>query len=122
MLTFPFISKLDAIYHYWIALENLTAIYVSLTICFVLLVMSLKLHALGESLNTFFPHFRRGWLYIVLTVLCYAGASIIPNWRDVEHFLFNSIVIRLYAMFVFPVICLAAARVNLTKAGVRSAR
>lgn len=62
-LTLPFISKMDSVYHYWIVFENLTALFVSVTMLYVLLIMAMKLHALGESLKCLFPRLKSAWIY-----------------------------------------------------------
>lgn len=120
-LTFPYVSKMDSIYHYWIVFENMTAIFISVTMFYVLLVMAMKLHALGESVKSLFPAFKSSWIYVVLSVLFYAAASAIPSWRDLEHQAFNSIGLRMYTMFGFPALGLGSLLLKRKRLEKRSA-
>ncbi|SDS30967.1 Spore germination protein [Paenibacillaceae bacterium GAS479] len=116
-LTFPFVSKMDSIYQYWIILENLTAIFLSSTMLCLLLVIALKLKALMSITTSIWPKVSIKWGLAVVTVIVYIAAELIPEWRDLEKWVFNSYFLRFYAMFVFPGITLAGLHFKQRKAG-----
>ncbi len=111
-LTLPFISKMDSVYHYWIVFENLTALFVSVTMLYVLLIMALKLHALGESIKSLFPRAKAVWIYSAIVLLVYAAASSLPSWRAVEGSIFYNVGLRMYALFGFPLLGMAALTIR----------
>jgi len=119
-LTLPYISKMDSVYHYWVVFENLTALFVSVTMLYVLLVMALKLHALGESVKSLFPRANPIWIYGIVVLLVYASASALPSWRAVEGTIFYTLGLRLYALFGFPLLGLALLSVRERKRKVAS--
>ncbi|QHT61048.1 GerAB/ArcD/ProY family transporter [Paenibacillus lycopersici] len=106
-LTFPFVSKMDAIYHYWIVFENMTAMFVSVTMLYVLLILALKMHALGESFQLMMPRVNAALIYGVLLVAVYWGATAISSWRVVEDLMIVTVGLRLYVLFVFPLLGMA---------------
>jgi spore germination protein KB len=103
-LTVPFVSKMDSIYHYWVIIENLAAVFVAATLLYILIVIALKLRALGEFIRTFLPRTGNKLVYLVLSLAVFAAATLLPSWRDVELLLFMTAGVRLYVMFVFPVL------------------
>jgi Spore germination protein. len=107
-LTFPFISKMDSISHYWILFENLTAIFVSVTMFYILIVMSMKLHAVGEIFTVLIPWVNTRLLYAGLFLVMYAAATLLTSWRAVEEITVLTIGFRLYVMFVFPLLGMLA--------------
>ncbi|MBA2943547.1 GerAB/ArcD/ProY family transporter [Paenibacillus sp. CGMCC 1.16610] len=106
-LTFPFISKMDSIYHYWIVFESMTAIFVSVTMLYVLITMALQLHALGEMIKTLMPRAHNGLIYVIIFIFVYTAATLLSSWREVEHIVLVTIAIRLYIMFAFPLLGMA---------------
>ncbi|RKP58211.1 hypothetical protein D7Z26_01550 [Cohnella endophytica] len=116
-LTFPFVTKMDTIYHYWIIFDNLTAIFVSVTMLYVLLIMALKLHALGDTVKTLMPKAKNGFIYLGLFIVVYAAATFLPSWRELEHVIILTVGIRLYIMFIFPLLGMAALIVAQRRGG-----
>ncbi|NOU99400.1 GerAB/ArcD/ProY family transporter [Paenibacillus planticolens] len=106
-LTFPFVSKMDSIYHYWVVFENMTAIFVSVTMLYVLLIMALQLHALGETIKSLMPRAKTGLIYVIIFIVVYSVATYLSSWRAVEQIVFITVGIRLYMMFVFPLLGMA---------------
>ncbi|WP_168123503.1 GerAB/ArcD/ProY family transporter [Paenibacillus sp. HB172176] len=107
-LTFPFISKMDTITHYWLVFENLTAIFVSAIMFYLLLIMALKLHAIGEMMKIFMPRANKKILYTCLSLIVYAAATAIPSWRTVENMILLTFGCRFYVMFFFPLLGMLA--------------
>ncbi|NIK69665.1 MULTISPECIES: GerAB/ArcD/ProY family transporter [unclassified Paenibacillus] len=107
-LTMPFISKMDSVSHYWIVFENLTAFYVSITMLYILVIMALKMHAIGEMFSTLWPRANRPVIYAVALLAVYATATLVTSWREIESITVLTIGIRLYVMFVFPLLGMLA--------------
>lgn len=103
-LTLPFISKMDSISHYWIVFENLTAIFVSVTMLYVLLIMALKLHAVGEMFTVLMPRANMQVIYAVIFIIVYAAATVLASWKVVENIILLTIGFRFYVMFIFPLL------------------
>jgi|GEM_PF-1093271 len=117
-LTFPFVSKMDSIYHYWIAVENLAAVFVSVTMFYVLILMALKLHALGETFKALAPRVPSGVIYAGLVVVVYTFATVLSSWRALEDVVLYTAGVRLYTLFGFPLLgiaILAAGKKRQTK-------
>ncbi|SET21157.1 GerAB/ArcD/ProY family transporter [Paenibacillus sp. NFR01] len=111
-LILPYVSKLDSVYHYWIILENLTAVLLSNMMIYVLFVLSLKLHVMGQMLQDFFPSWRKRWIFGTLGVVMYTASVMIPSWAALIHLLHLMTGLRLYAMFGFPLLALTAFAVS----------
>ncbi|WP_201007004.1 GerAB/ArcD/ProY family transporter [Paenibacillus glycanilyticus] len=107
-LTFPFISKMDSISHYWILFENLTAIFVSVTMFYLFIIIALKLHAIGEMVAVIMPRANKRWIHSGAFLVVYASATLLVSWRVVENITILTIGLRLYVMFVFPLLGLLA--------------
>ncbi|WP_041613289.1 GerAB/ArcD/ProY family transporter [Paenibacillus sp. JDR-2] len=107
-LTVPFISKMDSVSHYWILFENLTAIFVSVTMFYILVIMALKMHAIGEMFSTLMPRANRPVIYAVALLAVYTAATMLTSWREIESITIVTIGIRLYVMFVFPLLGMLA--------------
>jgi len=106
-LTVPFVSKMDSIYHYWVIVDNLGAIFVATSMLYVLVVMALKLHALNETMRTFLPPLGSKIASTSLLLAVFITATFIPSWRDIELVLMLTAGLRLYVMFVFPLLGMA---------------
>lgn len=106
-LVLPYVSEIDTIFHYWVVLENLTAVYVSNTMIYVLLALSLKLHALGRTVELLFPSWNKNWIYLLLGAAVYAAAIAVPSWQSIERWIIDTTGLRMYAMFGFPLLILA---------------
>lgn len=103
-LTVPFVSKMDSVYHYWVIVENLGAIFVSMSLLYVLIIMALKLHALGNAMQTFVLARSNRLLYAVVSIIVLVAATVLPSWRDLELVMGLTAGLRLYVMFVFPLL------------------
>ncbi|MCM3630837.1 GerAB/ArcD/ProY family transporter [Paenibacillus glycanilyticus] len=103
-LTFPFISKMDAISHYWVLVENLTAIFVSVTMFYILVIMALKLRAVGEMFSGLIPRANIRIIYALAFLAVYTAATLLTSWRTVEEITLLTIGFRLYVMFIFPLL------------------
>ncbi|GBF73950.1 spore germination protein [Paenibacillus sp. 598K] len=106
-LTVPFVSKMDSIYHYWVIVENLGAIFVTVSLLYVLVILALKLHVLNETVRTFLPPRSSKMTGAVLVLAVFLTATFIPSWRDVELVMVLTAGLRLYVMFVFPLLGIA---------------
>ncbi|MGN7455683.1 GerAB/ArcD/ProY family transporter [Paenibacillus pasadenensis] len=109
-LTFPFVTKMDSVYQYWIVFENLTSIFLSATMFCLLVVMALKLRTIGSVAHGLWPKLPVSKLVLTASAVVFAVATWIPEWRIIESWLFNSLVIRMYVMFAFPLLLLAAGK------------
>ena len=112
-LELPFISKMDSIYHYWIIFENLTAFFVSVAMFYLLVVLSLKMRALGEAVKSLFPRWGVLWIYGCFFVLLYAGSNLIPSWEVLKDSYYWSSGLRIYTMFGFPLLALAGYKLGM---------
>ncbi|WP_336776390.1 GerAB/ArcD/ProY family transporter [Paenibacillus sp. MMO-58] len=107
-LTVPFISKMDTVSHYWILFENLTAFFVSVTMLYILVIMALKMHAIGEMFSTLWPRANRPVIYAGALLAVYAAATLVTSWREIESIVLITIGLRFYVMFVFPLLGILA--------------
>ncbi|WP_336788919.1 GerAB/ArcD/ProY family transporter [Paenibacillus sp. MMO-177] len=107
-LTVPVISKMDSVSHYWVLFENLTAIFVSVTMFYILVIMALKMHVIGEMFSTLMPRANRPVIYAGALLAVYAAATLVTSWREIESITIITIGIRLYVMFIFPLLGLLA--------------
>lgn len=121
-LTFPFISKMDSVSHYWIVFENLTAIFVSITMLYVLLIMALKMHAAGEMILAVAPRMQARFVYAGIVIAVYTVATALVSWRAMEDMIAFSAVLRLYVMFAFPLLGMAALLYGRQRAGKEGGR
>ncbi|MEK3910110.1 GerAB/ArcD/ProY family transporter [Paenibacillus sp. FSL H7-0331] len=111
-LTFPYITKMDSISHYWLVIENLTAVFVSVSMLYVILAMALMIHCFVVGIRTLFPKFKENLLYIVTGVLTYGLALIIPSWNWIEQAVIWATPLRLYVVFVIPAAILIKYRIQ----------
>ncbi|QJC51098.1 GerAB/ArcD/ProY family transporter [Paenibacillus albicereus] len=109
-LTFPFVTKMDSVYQYWIVFENLTAIFLSATMLSVMIVLALKLRAIGSMASGLWPRLPADKLILGGALAVFALSTLIPEWRDVESWVFHCIALRLYALFAFPLLLLIVQR------------
>lgn len=116
-LSFPFVSKMDSIYQYWIIFENLTAVFLSAALMCILLILALKLKSIECILKGIWPKLSSKWIIMISAAIVFFISLLIPEWRNIERWLFNSAFLRLYAMFVFPAALFAAIYIKQGKAG-----
>lgn len=100
-LTFPFLSKLDSISHYWLVIENLTAVFLSVVILLVILTLSLMLHSLAAALRALLPFLPLRFAYAVVGAGTYVSALLIPSWRWIEKGIWTDTPVRIY-LVLFP--------------------
>ncbi|SFL22334.1 spore germination protein (amino acid permease) [Paenibacillus sp. 1_12] len=111
-LTFPYITKMDSISHYWLVIENLTAVFVSVSMIYVILTIALMIHCFVVGVRTFFPKWNENLLYMITGVLTYSSALIIPSWNWIEKAVIVATPIRLYVIFVIPLAVLIKYRLQ----------
>ncbi|MBO9610612.1 MAG: GerAB/ArcD/ProY family transporter [Paenibacillaceae bacterium] len=116
-MTLPFISKMDSIYHYWFVFQNATSIFVSIAMLYVLFVLALMLHALGETIQPFVPRAKAWLIYGLLLVVVYAAATALASWRELEQLMLTTIGLRFYMMFLFPLLGMLILRRSPDKIG-----
>ncbi|MCM3749182.1 GerAB/ArcD/ProY family transporter [Paenibacillus pasadenensis] len=116
-LSFPVVSKMDAIYEYWIIFENLTAIFLSATLLCILLVLALQLKAVERIVTGIWTKLPGVWVVAATMLLVFFIALFIPEWRNMERFIINSVFLRLYSMFLFPSIVMLCYFIKQRKAG-----
>lgn len=105
-LTFPFLSKLDSISHYWLVIENLTAVFVSVVILLVILTLSLMLHSLSAALRALLPFVPLRFACAAVGAATYVSALLIPSWGWIEKGIWNDTPVRLYLVLFPPAVWL----------------
>ncbi|WP_240417124.1 GerAB/ArcD/ProY family transporter [Paenibacillus periandrae] len=111
-LTFPYITKMDSISHYWLVIENLTAVFVSVSMLYVILAMALMIYCFVIGVRALFPRFKENWLYITTGLWAYGLALIIPSWNWMEQAVIWATPLRLYVVFVIPTAILIKYRIQ----------
>lgn len=110
-LTVPFVSKMDSIYHYWIIVDNLAALFVSAVMLHILIVLAIKQYFLEYIIRKLMPSADRRLLSILGFLLVYGGATWLPSWRSMEHFLTLGVALRGYVLILFPLLVMAALHI-----------
>lgn len=111
-LTFPYISKMDSISKYGLVFENLTAIFISVSILYVILTVAMMINCLGVGVQALFPKWQRKWVYVCIGILTYGTALVIPSWHWIERAVVWDTPLRLYVMFIFPLAVLLKSRIR----------
>lgn len=101
-LTLPYISKMDSIYHYWLVIENLTAVFISSAMLYVILTLALMLHMIVAALRVIFWRWNEWWLYVIIGAATYASTLYVPSWDWIEKAVEWDSPFRLYLMYLFP--------------------
>lgn len=101
-LTLPYISKMDSVNHYWLIVENLTAVFISTSMLYLILALSLMLHCFVTALKAMFPSWNEKTLYLLIGAATYAFTFFITSWNGIEKSVEWDSPFRLYLMFLFP--------------------
>lgn len=111
-LTLPYISKMDSVGHYWLIVENLTAVFISTSMLYLILAIALMLHCFVTALRTIFPKWNEKLLYILTGALTYGSTFFIPSWNWIEKSLEWDSPFRLYLMFAFPLVVILKSLIS----------
>ncbi|GIP27800.1 hypothetical protein J23TS9_29300 [Paenibacillus sp. J23TS9] len=101
-LALPYISKMDSVNHYWLIVENLTAVFISASMLYLILVLSLMLHCFVTALKTMLPSWNEKLLYLLIGAATYASTFFIISWNEIVKSVEWDSPFRLYLMFLFP--------------------
>ncbi|CAI6076415.1 GerAB/ArcD/ProY family transporter [Cohnella sp. JJ-181] len=107
-LSFPFLSKMDSISHYWLVVENLTAVFISAAILFVILTIGLMMHCFVTALRTMLPMLPGRYAYLAVGAGTYVSALLIPSWKWIENGVWMDTPVRLYLVLLVPLFLLLA--------------
>nr|WP_286672557.1 GerAB/ArcD/ProY family transporter [Cohnella hashimotonis] len=105
-LTFPFLSKMDSVSHYWLVVENLTAVFLSAVILLVILTLSLMMHSLVAALRALMPFLSARFAYAAVGASTYISAQLIPSWGWIEKGIWADTPVRIYLVLFPPVVWL----------------
>ncbi|MEK0315534.1 GerAB/ArcD/ProY family transporter [Cohnella sp. 56] len=108
VLAFPFLTKMDSISHYWLIVENLTAVFISAAILFVILTLSLMMHSLVAALRAILPFLPARPAYAIVGIGTYVSALLIPSWDWIEKGVWLETPVRLYLLALPPLVLLLA--------------
>lgn len=106
-LTFPYIMKMDSIDIYWLPVENLTAIYVSVTMIFVVGTVAMMYFCVARGIHRLFPRFSEKIILWICGGITYSVALLFPSWLWVRRGVFWDTPLRLFLAIGLPVIYIA---------------
>ncbi|NWL89490.1 hypothetical protein DMN77_18210 [Paenibacillus sp. 79R4] len=111
-LTLPYISKMDTIYHYWLIIENLTAVFISSSMLYLILALAIMVNLIVTAVKVIFPSWNDKLLYLLTGAITYASTLLVPSWEWIERALMINTPFRLYLMFLFPLVVVMKSMIS----------